>query len=342
MTYGTTTGSFLATRCLQQLTVDEGHDFPSENLKRDFYVDLLTGADSCEGALQHRNEMIGLLSRGGFHLRQWASNNGRLVDHLDERSNIEHLCLDKDSVKTLGIRWRYKDDAIVYAMNAYVGKNERLTKRVLLSQIATIFDPLRLLGPVIVKAKILIQQFWELKLEWDETVPMDIITMWNEYKTQLHKVGSISVPRGIIIGECCDLQLHGFCDASEKAFGTYIYLRSTNRSGDCIVRLVCAKSRVAPIKKITLSRLELCAAVLLARLYAVTSAALKREFSRIYFWSDSTIAIHWIYSSPHKLKTFVANRVAQIQNATKQAAWRHVPSEHILRMQYLVDRCRRC
>ncbi|XP_036145632.1 uncharacterized protein LOC118646569 [Monomorium pharaonis] len=211
-------------------------------------------------------------------------------------------------------------------MNTRINGNERLTKQTLLSQIAAIFDPLGLLGPIIVKAKIVMQLLWQLKLEWDETVPMDIFTLWNEYKTQLNSINGFSFPRRIMLGDS-DLQLHGFCDASEKAFGACIYLRSTSQTGDRMVRLVCAKSRVAPLKKVSLPRLELCAAVLLANLYKVTSGSLKRDFRSIHFWSDSTIAIHWIHSSPHRLKTFVANRVAQIQTTTEKSYWRYAPSQ---------------
>ncbi|XP_036142155.1 uncharacterized protein LOC118645385 [Monomorium pharaonis] len=330
VTYGTRPGNYLAVRCLHQLAMDKEENFPlaSEVLKRDFYVDdLLTGADNYERALQIRNELIQLLRRGGFHLRQWASNTSSLIDDLGERSDIEHLCLGgEDSVKTLGIQWRCKDDTIIYIMNTRINGNERLTKRTLLSQIAAIFDPLGLLGPIIVKAKIVMQLLWQLKLEWDETVPMDIFTLWNEYKTQLNSINGFSFPKRIMLGDS-DLQLHGFCDASKKAFGACIYLRSTSQTGDRMVRLVCAKSRVAPLKKVSLPRLELCAAVLLANLYKVTSGSLKRDFRSIHFWSDSTIAIHWIHSSPHRLKTFVANRVAQIQTTTEKSYWRYVPSQ---------------
>ncbi|XP_071628423.1 uncharacterized protein [Temnothorax longispinosus] len=162
----------------------------------------------------------------------------------------------------------------------------------MLSQIASLFDPLGLVGPVIVKAKILLQQLWQNKLDWDESV-----------------------------------SLHGFCDASEKAYGAVLYLRSTTSSGIHIVRLVCSKTRVAPIKRLTLPRLELSAAALLGKLYKSTIKSIRINLDEEFFWSDSTITLHWIQTSPHKLKTFVANRVSQIQESTKHGKWRHVPSQ---------------
>lgn len=143
-------------------------------MKRDFYVDdLLTGADNYEDACLIRNQLIELLNRGGFRLRQWSSNDDRLVEELDNRSNVEHFCLNgRDTVRTLGINWRRKEDTIAYVINDHIGRHERITKRKLLSQIAAIFDPLGLLGPIIVKAKIIMQRLWKQKIEWDETVPM--------------------------------------------------------------------------------------------------------------------------------------------------------------------------
>lgn len=119
--------------------------------------------------------------------------------------------------------------------------------------------------------------------------------------------------------------MHGFCDASESAYGACIYLRTTDKKGEHHVSLVCSKSRVAPIQPLTLPRLELCAALLLARLYVSTYEALKHvTFEKVCFWSDSTVSLQWIVTPPHKLKTFVSNRVAEIQEITQPHEWRHV------------------
>lgn len=135
------------------------------------------------------------------------------------------------------------------------------------------------------------------------------------------------MPRRIIGNAQGERQLHCFCDASESAFGACIYLRTSDES-EITVRLICSKTQVAPMKQISLPRLELCAAQLLAKLYDVNINAMNIQFSRAYFWSDSTIALNWIKTSPllHRLKTFVANRVSEIQEITQGHEWRHVPS----------------
>ncbi|XP_051165713.1 uncharacterized protein LOC127284361 [Leptopilina boulardi] len=123
-----------------------------------------------------------------------------------------------------------------------------------------------------------------------------------------------------------ELQLHGFADASQRAYGACIYLRSSN-GGRHHSMLLCSKSRVAPVKIISLPRLELCAAVLLIKLHKLVIRALKVKFSKVTFWSDSKIVLNWINTPSYKLETFEANRIAQIQGATNSDDWRHVPTE---------------
>ncbi|GFY06907.1 uncharacterized protein TNCV_4090091 [Trichonephila clavipes] len=103
--------------------------------------------------------------------------------------------------------------------------------------------------------------------------------------------GNKGVQRFVLIENYKSLELHGFSDASEKAFGTFIYLRCTNSSEQLLMRLLCSNSRIAPIKRISIPRLELCAAGLLSRLVKKVIASLKLEFDGVYFWIDSTIVL---------------------------------------------------
>ncbi|XP_029055232.2 uncharacterized protein LOC114882514 [Osmia bicornis bicornis] len=329
VTYGTAPAPFLATRSLKQLALDEAQNFPiaSEIFLKDFYVDdLLTGADSFEAALEIKNQCIGLAKAGGFHLRQWASNDTRLIAELQSNTQRASLCLDPtEARKTLGIYWNTTDDKISYTFKQMPTEHSRMTKRVLLSQIAQLFDPLGLLGPVIIKAKIVMQQLWKSAIDWDDLVPQLIKQAWLEIKDELHLLNNFAVPRLIALHEAIALELHGFSDASEKAYGACLYIRSTNKLGQHAVHLLCAKSRVAPLKVVSLPRLELCAARLLVQLYKEIRKALYQvDFKQIRFWSDSTITLHWIKTSPHLLKTFVANRVSQIQAEVHSDIWFHV------------------
>ncbi|XP_029176605.1 uncharacterized protein LOC114944728 [Nylanderia fulva] len=190
-----------------------------------------------------------------------------------------------------------------------------------------IYDPLGLLGPIIVQGKILMQYLWQSKCKWDEGVTTEIKDMWLQWKSQIGSVEQLTIPRRMLCDNPEEIEVHGFCDASEKAYGACLYFRTTNSRENYTVRLVCAKSRIAPIKRVSLPRLELCSAVLLANLVRNVLQSLTIQIHKVYYWTDSTIVLAWIAREPTHWKTFVANRVAEIQRETKNAQWYHVRSE---------------
>lgn len=330
VTYGTSCAPFLAIRTLHQLADDERaqHPIGSSILKEDFYVDdVLTGADTIEEAIIIRDDLIALLKKGGFNLRKWSSNCPLLVPFDSENSINKDMSFDSNStVKTLGIHWNPREDFIFYKVNLK-DSSKIISKRSILSQVAKLFDPLGLLGPIVVRAKIIIQLLWKAGVSWDSSIPQDIHTMWIEFKEQLPLVEQIRFQRCIISSDAIQFELHGFCDASEKAYGACLYLRSTNSNQIHSVSLICSKSRVAPVKSISLPRLELCAALLLTRLVDWIKKALRLEFKKVYLWSDSMITLQWIKTEPYLLKTFVANRVSEIQEGSKNCEWRHTPTD---------------
>ncbi|XP_076649883.1 uncharacterized protein LOC143357353 [Halictus rubicundus] len=178
VTYGTAPAPFLSTRSLNQLTKDEAKKFPvaAEVFMRDFYIDdLLTRTDSLQAALELKEQCIALARAGGFHVRQWTSNDTRLIADLQIQNQQESLCLDpSETKKTLGVYSKPASDQITYIFKQLSSEQPRITKRVLLSEIAQLFDPLSLLGPVIIKAKIIMQQLWKTATDWDELVPQTI------------------------------------------------------------------------------------------------------------------------------------------------------------------------
>ncbi|XP_018400048.1 PREDICTED: uncharacterized protein LOC108777614 [Cyphomyrmex costatus] len=327
--FGISSSPFLATRVLQKLADDEGHAFPqaAQVLKSHLYVDdLLTGANTILEARMIRDDIIALLARGKFSIRQWASNDRCVVDDLATSALHANLVFKEDrALKTLGIMWSTSDDKIHYLTNP-IKITERITKRNLLSDVAKIYDPLGLLSPIVLYAKRLMQRVWQCDLHWDESISQDIYTDWLEFARQLEIVNRISFDRQLFIESASDVQMHGFCDASTVGYGACWYIRS-KRKRNVSVRLISAKSRLAPLKTITVPRLELCGALLLARLYKEIRNALNISPSKTIFWCDSTIALHWIKTSPHLLKTYVANRIAEIQEIVGTHEWRHVRSE---------------
>ena len=347
----------MAIRTVNKLADDEAKNFPraSEIVKRDLYVyNLLTGANSLREILEIRDELIDLCKRGHFNLRQWASNHRHGLDNMHEKIFNTDNIIDKVSViNTLGISWKSTTDSFIYTARN-VDCNTVYTKRNILSQVAKIFDPLGLLVPIVLCAKLFMQECWRLKDEkgkstsWDSPVTSKLNSRWCAFLHQLKDMTDIVIPRHLLIDKSREIQLHGFCDASLKGYGACIYLRSINSAETILVRLICSKSRVAPVKSteapsdVTIPRLELCAAHLLARLYNETIAALPLKIDRKIFWSDSTIVLQRLKKSPQSLPTFEANRVRGIQTLEREIEWRHVrsqdnPADSLSRGQYPIE-----
>nr|CAI5835101.1 unnamed protein product [Callosobruchus analis] len=332
VTYGTSPAAYLATRCLQQVAIDLKVTRPDISLliERDFYVDdLLTSTDDIEELKTIYTELSLELSKYGFHLRKWLSNAPEIFSNTDHNQSEHHylVCDGNTSTKTLGVSWSPRKDKLQFHTNLNSG-NIKTTKRSILSATAQIYDPLGLLGPVTILAKILIQKLWQIQLSWDEQIPPELQAKWIDIKGQLPKLHDIEIPRHVTQTSTVSCQLHGFADASESAYGACIYIRSINQSGKIESHLLTAKSRVAPLKCLTLPRLELCAAVLLVHLYEKVINSITLKIDSEYFWTDSTIVLSWINTEPKNLKTFVSNRIAEIQSITKPHNWHHVNSSN--------------
>jgi len=273
-----------------------------------------------------RDEIVELLQKGGFKLSKWASNCPELLDHFTSRKGEAIIAShDKDS-SVLGTHWDQSLDRFYFSYKN-VENQGNVTKRTILSEAFRLFDPLGLLGPIILLAKLIMQELWQLNVHWDESIPSDIDSRWKKLKTQLPTVNQYTIPRCVRYNtEYRHMQLHGFCDASQRAYGACIYLRTQISSSEFRGELLCSRSRVAPIKSVSLPRLELSAALLLAQLIDKISKAIDLANTRIFLWSDSTIALNWISSSSRKWAVFVANRVGEIQRLTKIDSWHHISS----------------
>lgn len=334
ITYGLNCSPFLAIRTLLQLANTDGSDFPlaAKALLEDTYMDdIVTGVSTVSEAQRLKIELIVLLEKGGFELRKWASNEPSLLSHFPSShlpSNplqFEDDNIANASLKLLGLLWHPSSDTFQFNVQPM---SVECTKRSMLSNLAKIFDPLGFLSPVTFLLKHLIHKLWSIKLDWDQNPPSDIVRLWKEYQTELPTLNNFSLPRLLVPKTFSLCELHGFGDSSERGYGAVVYLVFTLYSGKRISFFVCSKSRVAPLKKISIPRMELCAAVLLTRLIKFVLEVYKTKLavSKIYAWSDSTVALSWIKSPSHRWKTFVANRVSFIQECLSPDCWSFVPS----------------
>ncbi|XP_022824802.1 uncharacterized protein LOC111355253 [Spodoptera litura] len=339
VTFGTSSAPFLAVRSMQQVAYDEGIKYPfaAERVLKDYYMDdLMTGCDTIEEGMQIYNQMNELLAKAGFTLQKWSSNSSELLEKMigkrysfKGQQNVEkEISIKQDEVfKTLGLTWNRTCDTFQYSVQL-PALQEPVTKRKILSDIARLFDPLGWVAPVIIVAKMLIQKLWISGIAWDEEVPCEIKKEWLTYRQELHFLTKFSVPRWLHMkhGDK-QIDLHGFCDASKSAYAAVVYARVVDADGGIHVNLLTAKTKVAPIKTVSVPRLELCGAVLLAKLLSEVSEVMGISKSNLYYWTDSEIVLAWLNCHPNKWKTFVANRVSEILCISEPQQWNHVQSK---------------
>lgn len=327
VTYGVKPSAFLAMRVVQQLASDEGAAYPlaAERIRTSMYVDdIVTGADTIDEAIALREELCGLLSKGGFPLGKWASTVPEVLPPEDRKSwRTVEIKDETGTLKILGLVWDPSSDCLSFT--ASDPPVHSATKRTVLSAIARIFDPLGLLAPVIMTAKVLLQEVWKAKLEWDDPLPPELLQVWSTLAGGWQSLTTISIPRYIGQAEC-SYRVVGFCDASSKGYAAAIYLMTETNVGKIQSHLIKAKTKVAPVKFLSIPRMELCGAVLLARLLSSIDIP-EVDASTTVCFTDSTVTLDWIRTPTYSLKVFEANRVATVLEHTQMQMWRHVSSE---------------
>jgi transposase InsO family protein len=254
-----------------------------------------------------------------FNLRSWNSNSDKV-----RALAVEQDIHDADAeTKVLGLLWNTEDD-LLKLQERHLSTNRTegpITKRDVLRESARIYDPLGILCPVTIRAKIFIQKLWAQGYNWDEPLPEELQTTWIGISNDLESATRIRVQRRYFPSLSTwpsKAILHIFVDASVKAYGAVAYISSGTHTA-----MVISKSRVAPLKQLTLPQLELMAAVVGARLASYLTNQLSP--TQTVFWSDSQIVLHWL-SSTKELKRFVQNRVNEIRQTTSHTNWNYCPS----------------
>ncbi|KAK9502664.1 hypothetical protein O3M35_011389 [Rhynocoris fuscipes] len=265
VTYSTRCAPYLFLRTILQLVEDEGINFPlaASSLKSNIFVDdIAVGANSLDQALLLRNEIISLLAKGNFLLRKWISNHSSLLEDIPQDHLLEPSTLViQQFIPLLGTLWNPKDDTLSISVDITIPHNKTITKRIALSYISQIFDPCGWLTPFILRAKHFIQRLWFIPLDWDTPLSSEL---QNEFLTLFEDCSTLSkcsVPRPFSTNLNNSYILHGFCDASQIGYAAVLYLYSEPCTSKPV--LLMAKSRVAPIKRMSIPCLELCSAHLL-------------------------------------------------------------------------------
>lgn len=306
----------------------------SNFVTRNFYVDDgVTSVANTKQAIKLAQEARELCASGGLRLHKFVSNNRVVLDSipLSERAtNVKHLNLTFDklpSERALGIQWHIESDCFKFDVNL---KDQPVTRRGILSTIASLYDPLGLVSPFILMGKRVLQETCKNGSDWDEPLANELRPRWERWKADLVDLATVSIPRCYVptsFGTVSKVELHHFSDASTNGYGQCSYLKVRNDKGDIHCSLVMAKSRVSPIKVTTIPRLELTAAVVSVK----TSNLLKEEldYSNIeeFFWTDSKVVLGYIRNEARRFHTFVANRIQKIHLSTTSQQWRYIPTD---------------
>ncbi|XP_058811166.1 uncharacterized protein LOC131676054 [Topomyia yanbarensis] len=313
----------------------------SEAIQKRHYVDdYLDSFQTIQEATEVIEEVKTVHSRGGFELRNFRSNSIDVLRGIGETpaEGSKYLLLERNesAESVLGMRWIPKDDAFTYTfalrgdLQPILADGHTPTKREVLKILMSLFDPLGFIGFFLIHGKILMQDIWASGSDWDDQINADLYQRWKRWTDLFPQLDSIRIPRCYFRPpfpkDIHHLQVHVFVDASEAAYSCVAYFRLPTETG-IEVSLIGAKSKVAPLKPLTVPKLELKAAVLGVRYLESIQNYHTFEIKQRYLWTDSTTVLAWITSDHRRYNKFVAFRVGEILSSTDQKEWRWLPSK---------------
>ncbi|VEN51227.1 unnamed protein product [Callosobruchus maculatus] len=323
--FGMKSSPFLALRTVKELTKLDGKTYPlaAEYVDRDLYMDdLVSSISSEELACKLFQEAIGLFASGGFELTKFSTNSVKLTEIIPVAKKRLNDVLFKTDTRILGMQWNPQSDRFSFQFSF---PEKQCTKRNVLSSVARCYDPLGLIAPIVLNLKLIVKDLWRLKLDWDSEAPASIGKIWVKILSEWDIIKNLNFPRHLGVKMGLPVVLLGFSDASQSGYGGVIYSLCQTAEGTNLVSLVCAKSKVSPIKIMSIPRLELCAALLLSKLlkHVIETYEKRVAIAQVYAFSDSSTVLHWLASIELK-DIFVANRVCQIKENLPSVQWYYV------------------
>ena len=321
-----------ANYALRRTATDNASKFPeaAQSVINNFYMDdYLESSPTAEETTRKAKDLVNLLSLGGFKLMKFVSNVPTIPPQLeaDPTSPTEgkEIPSTENSPHVLGLNWNHSTDTLVVSRGTNPEVKSKVTQRIVLSLVSSVYDPIGLVAPYTVKARLLLKDIWRLSgQQWDDDLPPEIVTKFLKRSEELPGLSDIVIPRAHFQGKVETLELHLFGDSSQDVFSAVAFLRakavkSENREQTQLA-FVFGKARVVPMKSLTIPKLEQQASLLAARLRKEVEKALSLVISKTFMWSDSTTVLQWIHSLD-KQPVFVANRVAEILDLTTTDEW---------------------
>ena len=333
LTFGEKPAPAMAQIALRKTADEAREDFPeaAQVLKDNTYMDDICDSVCTEEEARELTKCINsVLETGGFKVKGWLSNKANSNTDQEERKEAAIL-QGVNEEKVLGVVWNNHTDMFTLKVKPELLLSQEpamLSKRTIPSQVARIYDPIGFASAFLIRAKIGLQELWEKGVGWDEKLPSETQEKWTNLFQEMKSLNGTSFERCLTppyaVGRPV---LCVFSDASEDAFGSCAYARWQLSSGEYDVRFIAAKSRVAPLKRLTIPRLEFQGAVLASRLCKTIVDESRFQFEKVILFLDSKIVLAWIRSEARRFKPFVSVRVGEIQTNTDPSQWKHIPGE---------------
>jgi hypothetical protein len=320
---------------LKHIAKEYQNEFPeaSRFISRNFYVDDgLTSEQSTMEAIKLAQDVTDLCKTSGLHLHKFISNSKSVIESIpvsERAADLKDLDLSMEELpvgRALGVEWCVENDSFRFRVTL---NNKPLTRRNILSTVASIYDPLGFLAPFILIGKKILQEVCQRGIGWDEALPNELQPRWEKGIGDFVNLEKIQISRCVKphdFGEPTTVELHHFSDASTFGYGQCSYLRLV--TGDQVhCTLVAGKARVAPTKVVTIPRLELTAAVTSVKMSVMLKEELDYEIDGEYFWTDSKVVLGYIGNEARRFHVFVANRVQRIRLNSTPEQWHYVETE---------------
>ncbi|XP_062709889.1 uncharacterized protein LOC134288601 [Aedes albopictus] len=309
-------------------------------IENHYVDDYLDSRDTEEEMANLAIDVREVHSKAGFDLRNWRSNSEEILRRIGEQSTNAGKMIGEDkssqTERVLGMTWLPSDDLFTFSvvlsddLQRMVYGAGMVTKRGILRLLMTLFDPHGLISNFLIHGKIVIQDLWRSGVTWDEPIPQEIFARWKRWIDQLPCLQNVRVPRCYFpsynVEDLQTLELHVFVDASESAYACVAYFRIIER-GEPRCAFVSSKAKVAPLKTVSIPRLELQAGVIGSRLAKTIKENHTLPIKRTVYHSDSSTLLSWIRSDTRKYRQYVAVRVGEILEITDVSEWRWVPTK---------------
>jgi len=314
---------------------DDGEEeFDSEAadfMRRDFDVDDGLKSVKCvDTAVNLIKNCQAMCAKAGLRLHKFSSNKKEVIQAVppeDRAKGLQELDLTRDPLpieRTLGIMWCTQTDSFQFCI---VIQDRPLTRGGILSTSISVYDPFGLLAPLILRGKQILQDLCRESAGWDNLISNQLRLRWEQWRDELRLLEDLKIPRCYKPEEFGDpkvVELHHFSDASQAGYGQCSYLRLLNESDQAHCSLVVGKSRVTPLKSVTIPRLELTAAVVSVRVSQWLGHELDYQDVTQFFWTDSKVVMGYINNVTRRFHVFVANRVQQIHEHTQAQQWQYI------------------